>query len=186
MDRFKVDRNQPILSWVNEFYKKVFPGITQCSFITNPELQKAGIDKILRYKKSSLRQSITVDEKIRYKFYDDVLLEEYSNFEKQSPGWLSINNTLCDYISYIFRNEKIVYLFAYKDLKKSWDRNYERWLENYGRKFGKTEDRFGRVLYRTSNIPVPLTELEVGYIFCKYDPLNKEFFIKRLKGDHKA
>ena len=160
MGRFEKDKNQPILPWVNKFYKNVF-GVERCSAVVNADLQEAGIDKILRFKKGSLRQSITVDEKIRYRFYNDILLEEYSNYEERTPGWLIKNNTLCDYISYIFKNQKIVYLFEYKKLKESWDRNYQHWLEKYGRKFGKTTDRFGNVLYRTSNIPVPLAELNV-------------------------
>ena len=102
-----------------------------------------------------------MDEKIRYKFYGDILLEEYSNFEKRTPGWLIANNTLCDYISYIFKEEKIVYLLDYRELKKVWDRNYGHWLEKYGRIYGKTEDQFGNILYRTSNIPVPLSELKI-------------------------
>lgn len=171
MGKFEKDKNQPILPWVNEFYKRVFPGVERCSAVTGVELQTAGIDKILRFKRGSLRQSITIDEKIRYSFYNDILLEEYSNYERRTPGWLIKNNTLCDYISYIFKDQEIVYLFEYKKLKESWDRNYEYWLEKRGRKFGKTQDRFGNVLYRTSNIPVPLAELNIEYITNQTEPI---------------
>jgi len=171
MGRFEKDKNQPILPWVNKFYKNVFPGVERCSAVSSADLQKAGIDKILRFKKGSLRQSITIDEKIRYSFYNDILLEEYSNYEERTPSWLIKNNTLCDYISYIFKNQKIVYLFEYKKLKESWDSNYKHWLEKYGRKFGKTKDRFGNVLYRTSNIPVPLAELNMECITNQTEPL---------------
>ncbi len=181
MGRFETDKDQPILPWVNEFYKKVFPRVKSCFAVTDADLQKAGIDKILRFRKGSLRQSITIDEKIRHNFYNDILLEEYSNYERRTPGWLIKNNTLCDYISYIFEREGIVYLFDYKKLKESWDRNYQRWLEKYGRKFGKTTDRLGNVLYRTSNIPVPLAELNMEYStnrqrMTEEQPLTKKEF----------
>ena len=161
MGNFDIEKDQPVLPWVNQFYYSVFPGLRQCYTVLDKEKQILGIDKILRFK---VMPSITIDEKIRYKFYKgDILLEEYSNWERQTPGWLMKDHALCDYISYIVRTEKLVYLLDYRKLKFNWDKNYEKWLNKYKRKFGKTTDRYGNVLYHTSNIPVPIKELEIAH-----------------------
>lgn len=157
-------QKQLILPWVNKFYKKAFPGVKVCHAVDGADLQKAGIDKILRYRQRSRRQSITVDEKIRETLYPDILLEEYSNWQQRVPGWLMADNALCDYISYIFRRQRLVFLLRYKELKQSWDKNYPLWVEKYKRRYGKTKDHNGKVKYTTSNIPVPLEALGINYV----------------------
>lgn len=152
-------RKQPNLPWVNHFYYLVFPNLKQVCSVEDKSRQEVGVDKILRFKRAS---SITVDEKLRNAAYDDILLEEYSNWSLKTPGWL-MKGSLADYISYVIRPQKRIYLLDYRKLKSAWDKNYTTWLGKYGRKFGHTEDYYGRVLYQTSNIPVPFGELDIEY-----------------------
>lgn len=127
--------------------------------VPDKDRQKIGVDKILRFR---LRSSIAIDEKLREKAYPDILLEEYSNWELKRPGWLMAGSA-ADYISYVVRPTKRIYLIPYYKLKSNWDRNYQTWLTKYGRKFGKTECDDGRVIYQTSNIPVPKSEVQIEF-----------------------
>lgn len=155
----KIILAQPNLPWVNHFYYLAFPGLRQVRSVSSKDVQVIGVDKILRLRKQ-LR--ITVDEKLRKQSYPDILLEEYSNWELKKAGWL-IGGSAADYIVYVVRPTKRIYIMPYHKLKASWDRNYEFWLKKYGRKFGTTEGTDGQVLYHTSNIPVPKSELEIEF-----------------------
>lgn len=155
----KVILTQPNLPWVNHFYYLAFPGLRQVYSESRKAIQTIGVDKILRFRS---QPSITVDEKLRYQSYPDILLEEYSNWELKKAGWL-IGGSAANYIAYVVRPTKKIYLMSYHKLKASWDRNYEFWLNKYGRKFGTTEGADGRVMYHTSNIPVPKSELEIEF-----------------------
>lgn len=158
----------PVLLWADAFYKRVFPGIARCKYVHDTELQQRGVDKLLQYPEGSPMADIAIDEKIRYTLYPDILLEEYADYEKRTPGWLTKDGMLCDYIAYIFREEKLIYLLPYRDLRDSWEGNHEQWIAKYGRRFGETK-RNGEVIYRTSNVPVPLAELGVESLSSLWD-----------------
>lgn len=128
----------------DNFYKQSFPALVRIENVTDIELQKKGIDKILHL---SNGKQLLVDEKKRRKDYGDILLEEYTDFDKKKVGWLG-RHKHTDYIVYAVFPSK-VYLLPFVLLQRAWLHNYHTWLDEYGRKFAQNK------YYRTSNIPIP-------------------------------
>jgi hypothetical protein len=93
-----------------------------------------------------------VDEKIRFKPYDDILLEVWSDRERKKPGWVA-KDLLCDYIAYAVAPLGVCYLLPVVQLRLAWQRNGERWWRN---NFRPTADNGGWV---TESVVVPAAEL---------------------------
>mgnify|MGYP001063866134 CR=1 FL=1 len=140
---FSLKKNDDKL--INEKYFEAFPHLEKILVVNNLKLQKRGIDKIFIMTGG---KRIMVDEKKRRKNYDDILLEEYSDFERKIVGWLD-RKKYTDYISYIIWPKRKLYLLPFLLLQKAWLANYHQWLLTYGRKFAKNKN------YTTSNIPIP-------------------------------
>lgn len=134
---------------INDFYYKIFPTLRRIESVKDLELQKRGIDKILHL---SSGKKILIDEKKRRKDYGDILLEEYSNYEKKKIGWLG-REKHTDYIVYIIMDGMTIYLLPFLLLQLAWVHNYRNWLKTYGRKFAQNK------YYKTSNIPIPVEVL---------------------------
>lgn len=132
-------------TFVDEVYKKAFPHLKEIRVVTDLETQKKGIDKILVFEGGN---TVFVDEKRRRKDYGDILLEEYSNWERKTVGWLG-KTKYTDYIAYIVAESKKIYLLPFLLLQKCWVDNYSQWLTEYGRKFADNS------IYHTSNIAIP-------------------------------
>lgn len=130
-------------------YKHLFPHIIEIQKVNDLKLQKQGIDKILI---TDSGKTILIDEKIRRRWYGDILLEEYSDFDNKIVGWLN-KTKYTDYIAYIVIPAKVLYLLPFLLLQKVWLKNYHRWLEEYGRKFAINKT------WKTSNIPIPINIL---------------------------
>ncbi len=159
MNNFDIDLQYSIEERDNEdldnFYKRVFPDLKEIEFVEDLELQKKGIDKILRFNNG---KEVMIDEKKRRKDYGDILLEEYSDYDKKTWGWLN-RSKHTDYIIYYIVPTNKIYIFPFLILQLTWLRNYGDWLNQYGRKFAINKN------YKTSNIPIPtdilLKELNV-------------------------
>jgi len=130
---------------IDSFYYNKFPHLKNIIIVEDLNLQKRGIDKILVLDSG---KEIMVDEKKRRKDYGDILLEEYSNFEKKKKGWLA-RDKYTDYITYIITESNTIYLLPFLILQIVWIKNYTKWLNKYGRKFAPN------IGYKTSNIPIP-------------------------------
>ena len=129
----------------NNFYYRVFPNIKQIHTVSDEMLQKKGIDKKIEFESGKI---VLIDEKKRHKDYGDILLEEYSNWERKKVGWLG-RDKHTDYIVYAVMPSKKVYLLPFLLLQKAWIKNYRRWIKAFGRKFSNN------IYYKTSNVPVP-------------------------------
>ena len=149
MNDFDIDLQYSIEARDNQdldnFYKSIFPDLKEIEFVEDLELQKKGIDKILHFNNG---KSVLIDEKKRRKDYGDILLEEYSNYEEKTWGWLG-REKHTDYLIYYVVPANKIYIFPFLILQLTWLRNYNNWLEQYGRKFAINKN------YKTSNIPVP-------------------------------
>jgi hypothetical protein len=133
----------------DNFYFRVIPNLERVEIINDLSLQKEGIDKKLILKNGKI---ILIDEKKRRKNYGDILLEEYSDYDKKKVGWIGLNKQT-DYIIYAIMPSKKVYLIPFLLLQKAWKSNYHNWMRIYGRKFAPNK------YYVTSNIPVPVNVL---------------------------
>jgi len=134
---------------LNDLYHRAFPHLREIIAVKDLKLQIAGIDKILLM---DCGKKVLVDEKIRRSDYGDILLEEYSDFDRKKVGWIG-RTKFTDYIVYYVVPTKKVYLLPFLILQKAWLANYQDWLKLFGRKFAQNKN------YKTSNIPVPVEEL---------------------------
>jgi len=130
---------------LDAFYRKTFPHLERIEKVQDLALQRRGIDKILHMKSG---KSYFVDEKKRRTAYPDILIEEYSDFDRRRVGWIG-KDKYTDYLVYAIMPTQTVYLFPFLLLQLAWLRNYSQWLARYGRKFAANKG------YRTSNIAVP-------------------------------
>jgi hypothetical protein len=135
--------------FIDLVYKRLFPHISDIQKVTDLKLQKQGIDKIFI---TDSGKRILVDEKIRRKWYGDILLEEYSDYDRKVVGWLG-KEKYTDYIAYIVLPAKLLYLLPFLLLQKVWIKNYHCWLKEYGRKFAYNST------WKTSNIAIPINIL---------------------------
>lgn len=153
MNDFQTDLEYSLEERENEifdrFYFRVFPNLKTVELVSEIRLQLDGIDKRLIFNNG---KAVLVDEKKRRKDYGDILLEEYSDFERKKIGWLG-RHKKTDYIVYAVMPSQKVYLLPFLLLQKAWIRNYKYWTSIYERKFAENEG------YRTSNIPIPVNVL---------------------------
>lgn len=145
--QYSIDNNDDKI--LSDLYYRVFPLLKSIEIVSDIELQKKGIDKILHFFNG---KKLFIDEKKRRKNYNDILIEEYSVFENKTWGWLN-RGMITDYIVYIIMDVKIAYFLPFQLLQKAWLRNYTQWLNEYGRIFAQNKN------YRTSNIPIPTNVL---------------------------
>jgi hypothetical protein len=89
--------------------------------------QVLGVDRIIYLENG---KCLTVEEKVRTRVYDDVLLEYISNDQTNRPGWIERELTI-DYLAYGFLPNKTVYLFDWNFLRRAWHENKEDWKERY-------------------------------------------------------
>lgn len=97
-----------------------------------------------------------IDEKRRRSEHEDILLEVWSNREKQKPGW--IQKTLgIDFVLYLFDQSGRAYLLPWTALQQAYWKHGDRWTEQYGIVQGTTKVR--KTEYHSENVAVPIGEL---------------------------
>lgn len=133
------------------FYEAFFWDIiSNIEKVNDIQLQFQWVDYIIYNKKRE--EPFFIDNKVRQKWYGDILLEEYSNFETKRLWWLLNDNILTDYIFYYIIEINTCFVFSHKQLKQFVESNYSQ-LE--GRRLFAYND-----WYRTSNFPMTIKELE--------------------------
>lgn len=108
--------------------------------------QRGGIDRVLTL---SSGKTLTVDEKVRYEDYDDILLEAWSSIEHKRPGWIA-KDLACDYIAYAFVPSRRCYLLPFQTLRAAWRANKGEWYASL-RKI-----RADNGSYTTESVAVPI------------------------------
>lgn len=135
--------------WLN-LYKKTFPTLVSITDLSSDGIhQRKGIDKAILLSNSKV---VYIDEKVRRANYGDIALEYISNDVKNTDGWVC-KDLLCDYIAYVFLNEKQMYLLPVVQLQSAWRKNKKAWLELYKTKKAKNNG------YNTLFCPVPINTL---------------------------
>jgi len=145
--------NPELTAVLDNCYRRHFGNIRSISRPQDKERQIAGIDVILNF--NDHREPIFIDEKIRREDYGDILLEEYSNYEKKTKGWLE-ENLRTHFISYIWINEQKMLILPYQSLRLAYLSNKARWTGMFQRRFAQNNG------YKTSNIPIATQELFDG------------------------
>ena len=138
--------------WGN-IYRELFPDMTDYDRCMHAEAQKRGIDRIITL---SDGHQHTIEEKIRYKDYNDIALERWSSFEDKSLGWC-LKELDCDYVLYLFWNSGRYFLIPFEKLRQSLMDNILEWENNY--KILQTRNRGVRSMYTTVSVCVPTSVL---------------------------
>lgn len=103
-------------------------------------------------------KEVTFEVKIRYKFYEDLLIETLSCIKEKTQGW--IYKSAADYLAYVFvvPNKPIIGdVLNLPGLKKWWRKQGVYF--GYPLKKGTTHTINGTVLYQTQNRAVPLRHI---------------------------
>lgn len=117
--------------------------------------QRGGIDRVVVLASG---KTLTVDEKVRDKDWNDFLWEYLSDRDRGIPGWCD-KDLACDYIAYAFVPSKRCFLLPAQQLRRAWAENGVAWITYANR--GETGYRIvdannGR--YFTRSVAVPLRE----------------------------
>lgn len=112
--------------------------------------QRVGIDR-----KVILTDGTTwhVEEKLRDKDYDDILLEYKSVLERDEPGWAVNDLYETDLLVYGIKPTGKFYVFQYPALRETAKARYDEWAYTFGFKDAPNHT------YLTRNIPVPVQVL---------------------------
>lgn len=151
----------------DDIYRQAFPGFH--AQVPHPSGehwgQYAGIDRTIVLSSGA---NITLDEKLRYAPYQDVLLEYWAVKEKGVPGWVCLD-LACDFISYANLPLGVCYLLPFPLLRRAWQNHGEDWKKQYRIVTAKNQG------YTSESVAVPIKELVialVGAMRLTFEPID--------------
>lgn len=111
-----------------EIYRKAFPSLQAAiDHRQDGEHQRAGIDRSVVLANS---KQILIDEKVRWKAYDDIALEYWSDRDRRIPGWVC-KPLRADFICYAVAPIGRAYLLPVPQLQQAWHRYGDTWAAQY-------------------------------------------------------
>lgn len=146
--------------WWTPVYEHAFPGfISAVSVRRDGWAQRGGIDRVVTLASG---KTVTIDEKVRYRSYGDILLEQWSSVERKTPGWMQ-KDLACDFLAYAFVPDERCYVFPFLQLRRAWLEKGRDWIS------AAREGRDGFAFvdaknegYTTRSIAVPIPEILAG------------------------
>lgn len=109
-----------------EIYSRAFPGyLSAVSVRRDGWAQRGGIDRVVTLRSG---KTVTIDEKVRSKDWDDIALERWSDRDRRTPGWIQ-KDLACDFIAYAFIPSQRCYLFPALTLRRAWQLEGRNWIE---------------------------------------------------------
>ena len=111
--------------------------------------QRGGIDRVVVLSSGKV---VTIDEKVRTKDHDDILLEYWSDYERRIKGWVA-KELACDFIAYAFVPSETCYLLPTLALRRAWRENYQHWIGNCRKVEARNKN------YTTVSVAVPIEDL---------------------------
>ena len=138
-----------------DIYRRAFPTLVSAACVREDGwAQRAGIDRVLTL---ACGRVYTVDEKVRTNDWPDILLEQWSDEERRSAGWIQ-KPLGCDFIAYAFAPSRRCYLLPVALLHRAWRLNGRSWIEAYGQR------RARNLGYVSTSVPVPIAVLQRAMI----------------------
>lgn len=136
--------------WWLDIYRKAFPTLACATSVrADGWAQRGGIDRVITL---ACGRTYTVDEKVRTNDWPDILLEQWSDEERRSPGWVQ-KPLACDFIAYAFAPSRRCYLLPVAPLQRSWRMFGRSWVGIYGQR------RAANPGYVSTSVPVPISIL---------------------------
>lgn len=111
--------------------------------------QRGGIDRVLTL---ACGRTCSVDEKVRSNHWPDILLEQWGDEERRSPGWAQ-KPFACDFIAYAFAPSRGCYLLPVAPLQRAWRMRGKQWVTSYGQRRARNPG------YVSASVPVPIEVL---------------------------
>ena len=148
--------------WWEVVYRKAFPTMKEMVSISEDGwAQRGGIDRLIVLTSGKV---ITVDEKVRLKDFNDVLLEYWSDTERRTPGWIA-KDLACDFIAYAYLETQRCFLLPFHLLRRAWKQNGREWVSRAERK----EEGFKKVVaqnrgYTTTSVAISWNVLSEALI----------------------
>lgn len=133
-----------------EIYRQAFPTMQAAiDHRDDGEHQRAGIDRSVILANS---KQILIDEKVRWRAYDDIALEYWSDRDRRVPGWVC-KPLRCDFICYAIAPLGRAYLLPVQQLQQAWQRHGDQWRKAY------RDCNAQNARYVTVSCPVPVSVL---------------------------
>lgn len=141
--------------WWPDLYNRAFPTLVSAVSVHDDGwAQRGGIDRVLTL---ACGRVYTIDEKVRTHDWPDILLEQWSDEERRSPGWVQ-KPLACDFIAYAFAPSRRCYLLPVGLLQRAWRMNGRSWINSHGQRRAQNRG------YVSTSVPVPIDELMRGMV----------------------
>lgn len=132
--------------WWLDTYRRAFPRLRSAVSVRQDGwAQRGGVDRVLTL---ACGRTYTVDEKVRAEDWNDILLEQWSDEERRSPGWVQ-KPLACDFIAYAYAPSGVCYLLPVAPLQRAWRQHGRQWIKEYGQR------RAQNLGYVSVSVPVP-------------------------------
>lgn len=89
-----------------------------------------------------------VDEKVHAEDWSDILLGQWSDEDRRTPGWVQ-KPLACDFIAYAYSPSDNVYLLPVAPLQRAWRQHGRTWIKEYGQRRAQNPG------YVSVRLPVP-------------------------------
>lgn len=132
--------------WWLDVYRRAMPRLASAVSVRQDGwAQRGGIDRLLTL---SCGRTYSIDEKVRSRDWPDILLEQWSDEQRRSPGWIQ-KPLACDFIAYGFAPTETCYLLPVVPLQRAWRQHGREWLRLYGTRRARNPG------YTSVGVPVP-------------------------------
>jgi hypothetical protein len=114
--------------WWFDIYRTAFPDLRSAVDVRcDGWAQRGGIDRVLTLGSG---KTLSIDEKVRERDWDDILLEYWSDRERKIYGWVA-KELACDFIAYAFVPSQTCYLLPFPTLRRCWLQNRRAWVSTF-------------------------------------------------------
>lgn len=136
--------------WWLDIYRRAFPSLVSAVSVRDDGwAQRGGIDRVLTL---ACGRTYSVDEKVRTHDWPDILLEQWSDEQRRSPGWVQ-KPLACDFIAYAFAPSRKCYLLPVVPLQRAWRQRGRGWVAQFGLRRARNPG------YVSASVPVPIDVL---------------------------
>jgi len=136
--------------WWLDIYRRAFPSLVSAVSVRDDGwAQRGGIDRVLTL---ACGRTYSVDEKVRTNDWPDILLEQWSDEQRRSPGWVQ-KPLACDFIAYAFAPSRKCYLLPVVPLQRAWRQRGRCWVAQFGQRRARNPG------YVSASVPVPIDVL---------------------------
>lgn len=152
-----------------EVYQQAFPDMVHLLDLRHDGWhQRAGRDRAIILASG---RSIFVDEKVRSKDYQDILVEVWSAYPlaghkpypphaSARPGW-GVKPLDCDFLAYAFERSRTCYLLPFLGIRAAWKKHAAMWIGKASTREGGFEWVEARNrTYKTISIAIPVRVLQ--------------------------